>query len=150
MNRAPAGEAAGYQWIVLPHLDAAYNLARWLTRDAVLAQDVVQDAALRALRYFPSFRGGDGRAWFMRIVRNAAHETLASRHHAATDTLDDELPGDPADNPEAALGKRQDGEALARALAALPVELRECLCCASWRSFPTSRSPRSPARRSAP
>src|SRR5579872_4010619 len=52
-----------FERVVLPHLDAAYNLARWLVRDATLAEDVVQDAALRALRYFASFRGGDGRAW---------------------------------------------------------------------------------------
>lgn len=58
---------------VLPHLDAAYNLARWLVRDSHDADDVVQDAALRAMRHFGGFRGVDARPWFMAIVRNAAY-----------------------------------------------------------------------------
>ena len=114
-----------YEKVVLPHLDAGTNLARWLTRDRVLAQDVVQDAALRALRYFGSFRGGDARAWFLRIVRNAALEALAGR--AATDPLTDEAPADTSNNPEAALARVQDAERLTRALAAVPIDLRECL-----------------------
>src|ERR1700756_687991 len=65
-----------FEGVVLPHLDAAYNLARWLVRDPTLAEDVVQDAALHALRYFASFRGSDGRAWILRIVRNTAYEHL--------------------------------------------------------------------------
>ena len=62
--------------VVLPHLDAAYRLARWLTRNEEDAEDVVQEASLRALRYFRTFTGGNGRAWFLRIVRN----TCAGRY----------------------------------------------------------------------
>src|SRR5207248_6662945 len=62
-----------FEAVVLPHLDAAYNLARWLTRDAASAEDVVQEAMLRALTYFASFKGGNPRAWLLQIVRNAAY-----------------------------------------------------------------------------
>jgi RNA polymerase sigma factor (sigma-70 family) len=120
-------DAACYDGVVLPHLDSAYSLARWLTRDAVLAQDVVQDAALRALRYFGSFRGGDPRAWFMQIVRNAAHGALAARGQLVAELPDNDVRADPADDPEAALVRREDRDDLARALSALPLDLRECL-----------------------
>src|SRR3984957_5818840 len=76
-----------FERVVLPHLDAAYNLARWLVRDPTRAEDVVQDAALRALRYFGSFRGGDGRAWILRIVRNTAYEHLKRRSGRADVSL---------------------------------------------------------------
>src|ERR1700761_2670214 len=100
-----------FERVVLPHLDAAYNLARWLVRDPTLAEDVVQDAVLRALSYFGSYRGGDGRAWLLRIVRNAAYGALAARRRSGAASLDDVgLTGDgesmamqvtdPADDPE--------------------------------------------------
>ena len=60
---------------MLPHLDAAYNLARWLMRDAAAAEDVVQEAMLRALTYFASFKGVNPRAWLLQIVRNAAYSS---------------------------------------------------------------------------
>jgi RNA polymerase sigma-70 factor, ECF subfamily len=133
MKAAPDFEAT-----VLPHLDAAHNLARWLVRDAALAQDVVQDAAVRALDYFASFRGGDGRAWFLRIVRNVAMTALAKRGRGPTlslegNGLDDDgvvltiSVADESENPEQALARREGHTVLDRALAALPVELRECL-----------------------
>src|SRR3954447_5539804 len=62
-----------FEAVVLPHLDAAYNLARWLMRDRAAAEDVVQDAMLRALTYFASFKGANPRAWLLQIVRNAAY-----------------------------------------------------------------------------
>ena len=62
--------------MVLPHLDAAHNLARWLMRDAAAAEDVLQEAMLRALTYFASFRGVNPRAWLLQIVRNTAYDTL--------------------------------------------------------------------------
>jgi RNA polymerase sigma-70 factor (ECF subfamily) len=67
-----------FEQAVLPHLDAAYNLARWLTRNKQDAEDVVQEACLRAFRFFLSFHGGDARAWLMKIVRN----TCYTRSHA--------------------------------------------------------------------
>src|ERR1700722_16951440 len=76
-----------FKRVVLPHLDAAYNLARWLVRDPTLAEDVVQDAALPALRNFAPFRGGDGRAWILRIVRNTAYEHLKRRSGRAEVSL---------------------------------------------------------------
>jgi RNA polymerase sigma-70 factor, ECF subfamily len=127
-----------FDQVVLPHLDAAYNLARWLVRDPTLAEDVVQDAALRALRYFASYRGGDGRAWILRIVRNTALEHL-KKQGARTDvslgyvTDQDDAVGvgmdvpDPGPDPEVRYAGRQGQEYLTAALAALPIEQRECI-----------------------
>jgi RNA polymerase sigma-70 factor (ECF subfamily) len=130
-------DSATFEQVVLPHLDSANNLARWLVRDASLADDVVQEAVLRALNYFPSFRGGDARAWLMQIVRNAAYSTLAARrqtietrHTGASSFAEDEVVlniPDPSDDPEEALAHRERLDSLERALSALPVELRECL-----------------------
>lgn len=75
--RLPDGsEAADFDRIFIPHMDAAYNLARWLVRDEHDAQDVVQEAYLRAFKYAPGFRGGDPRAWILAIVRNVAFTWL--------------------------------------------------------------------------
>ncbi len=124
-------DVSGFEQVVLPHLDAAYNLARWLVRNPTLAEDVVQDATLRALDYFSTYRGGDGRAWLLRIVRNTAYTALAARKRDGASGLDCEPVAfeiaDPADDPEAALARRQDLGTLDRVLAALPIELRECL-----------------------
>lgn len=64
---------------MLPHLDSAYNLARYLTRDPELSEDVVQDAFIRALNAFPQFRGGSARAWLLTIVRNCCHSAMSAR-----------------------------------------------------------------------
>jgi RNA polymerase sigma-70 factor (ECF subfamily) len=69
-------QRARFERLMLPHLDAAYGLARWLTRNDELAEDAVQEAYLRALRFFGSMRGDDGRPWLLRIVRNACYEML--------------------------------------------------------------------------
>lgn len=124
-----------FETIAIPNLDVAYRLALWLVRDPHLAQEVVQDAMSRALSYFASFRGGDGRAWLMQIVRNTAYTALAARRKSGQ-MLDEKTPfgavslmdvPDPGDNPEAALLRREDAARVEQALASLPVELRECL-----------------------
>jgi RNA polymerase sigma-70 factor, ECF subfamily len=114
---------------VLPHLDAAYNLARWLVRDPAAAEDVVQEAMLRALRYHAGLRG-EAKPWLLQIVRNVAYGALATRRKAAEVPLDGDAPHDPpdpADDPEATLARHQERHHLDRALAALPEDLRECL-----------------------
>src|SRR5579859_6196886 len=93
-----------FEQIVLPHLDAAYNLARWLTGEAQDAEDVVQEAMLRAFRFFEGFHGEDGRAWLLTIVRHTAYTWMRqNRAQALVTSLDDEQPpGDPlsADSEE--------------------------------------------------
>ena len=123
-----AQEPSEFERRILPHLDAAYNLARWLVRDPASAEDIVQEAMLRALRYHAGLRG-EAKPWLLQIVRNVAYAALAGRRKAAEVPLDDDMPepSDPADDPEAALNRQQDQTRLDRALAALPDELRECL-----------------------
>jgi RNA polymerase sigma-70 factor, ECF subfamily len=130
MSDAPkpdGGTVERFRVVVLPHLDAAYGFARWLTRDPVTAQDLAQEAMLRALRYFHAFRGDDARPWLLRIVRNTWSD-LRTRDGAAGQTLD-EIENRPADGPDpeqsALAGDRQ--RQIAAALAALPVEAREVL-----------------------
>ena len=123
-----AQQPSEFERRILPHLDAAYNLARWLVRDTASAEDVVQEAMLRALRYHAGLRG-EAKPWLLQIVRNVAYAAMAGRRKAAEIPLDDDAPEptDPADDPEAALARQQDHTRLDRALAALPDELRECL-----------------------
>ncbi|HKR18549.1 MAG TPA: sigma-70 family RNA polymerase sigma factor [Stellaceae bacterium] len=133
MGRIDGGR--DFESLVLPHLDAAYNLARWLVRDPVAADDVVQEAAVRALTYFASFRGDNARGWFLQIVRNAAYASMKLDRGLRTVSLaaDDDSspvvpePADPADDPENALLKLRAHESLERLLAALPAELRETI-----------------------
>ncbi len=126
MATRPANDL--FEQVLLPHLDAAYNLARWLTRNDQDAEDVVQEAYLRALRFFGSFRGGDGRPWLLAIVRNACHDWLRGRGAIDQTSFDEEIHSeDRTDSPETLLLRRRDRETLQRALAALPVALREVL-----------------------
>jgi RNA polymerase sigma factor (sigma-70 family) len=142
-NRAPSEEAslsndpllnpsqlARFEQVVLPHLDSAYNLARWLTGNDHDAQDVVQDAYLRAVKFFDSFRGGDARPWLITIVRRACYDWLArNRSHQSLTVFDEELHGDHDDSLDPAqLALRQENQEMVRqALAELPVEFREVL-----------------------
>jgi RNA polymerase sigma-70 factor (ECF subfamily) len=117
--------------IVRAHLPAAYNLARWLVHDAAAAEDVVQDAMLRALKYFPSFRGENARAWLLQIVRHAAYATQqASRAARFADLRAEDIEQDAEDhahNPEALLTRAQEEGYLDKLLNELPLELRECI-----------------------
>jgi len=127
-----------FEQVMLPHLDAAHNLARWLVRDPSIAEDVVQDAYERACKYFAAFRGGSGRAWLLQIVRNTAYSTLKARRRgmevslssgtraADENGVDMDIP-DSRPGPEATLAQRQGLAALDDALNALPVAWRECV-----------------------
>jgi len=126
-----AGDAASFARVALPHLDSAYNLARWLVRDPTTAEDVVQDAMVRALSYFASFRGDNARAWLLQIVRNTALTRLAQRSpeqplEAEAGGRHEHLP-DPGRDPEAALAQTEEKSRLDQVLAALPADLRECV-----------------------
>ncbi len=119
-----------FEQLVLPHLNAAYNLARWLTRNEHDAEDVVQEAYLRALRFFGGFHGGDARAWLLAIVRNTCYDWL--RRYRPTQvhaSFDEDLHGavDPSPTPEDVLLERADRLRLREALEALPLAWREVL-----------------------
>jgi RNA polymerase sigma-70 factor, ECF subfamily len=132
------GRHVDFEEVMLSHLDAAHNLARWLVRDSSIAEDVVQDAYERAFKYFASFRGGSGRAWLLQIVRNTAYSMLKAQRRGMEvslsrgtradheDDVDSDIP-DSSPGPEATLAQRQDLAALDDALNALPVAWRECL-----------------------
>jgi RNA polymerase sigma-70 factor (ECF subfamily) len=115
--------------VVLPHLDAARRLARWLMRNEHDAEDVVQDASLRAFRYFATFTGGDGRAWFLRIVRNTCLGWRGHRLDALNDPFDEEQHCrlQPAFDPETLLLRTDDATLVARGLRALPDRFHQLL-----------------------
>jgi RNA polymerase sigma-70 factor (ECF subfamily) len=119
-----------FEQVVLPHLDAAYNLARWLLRREQDAEDVVQEACLRAFNGFGQFHGGEPRSWLLTIVRNACYTWLTrNRERAPTASFDEELHDVASDatNPEIILQQRSEREAVKRAIEQLPVEFREVL-----------------------
>ena len=119
-----------FEEAVLPHLDAAYNLARWLTRNDADAHDVVQEAYLRAFRFFSSFHGVDGRAWLLGIVRNTSYTWMQqNRSPSLSVPLDDEIYEIESNelNPEALLQQTTDGKMVREALETLPLEFREVL-----------------------
>jgi RNA polymerase sigma-70 factor, ECF subfamily len=119
-----------FEQAVLPHLGAAYNLARWLTRNEQDAEDVVQEAYLRAFRFFAGFRGGDARAWLMKIVRNTCYTWLHANRRLQDATEFDENffpPDSRALNPEEAVLQNDSGALLRKALEKLPPNFREVL-----------------------
>jgi RNA polymerase sigma factor (sigma-70 family) len=121
---------ASFEEAVLPHVNAAYNLAHWLTRNDTDAEDVVQESYLRAFKFFGGFRGEDGRSWLLAIVRNTCYTWMQrNRSPELMVPVDDELPElESADlSPEALLIQKADTLMVRRALEELPVEFREVL-----------------------
>jgi RNA polymerase sigma-70 factor (ECF subfamily) len=124
------GRLASFEHLLLPHLGAAYNLARWLTHNDHDAEDLVQEAYLRALKSFEGFLGGDGRAWLLTIVRNTCYTWL--RQNAANEldaVFDEEIHSGQSDGatPETLLLDSLQNERLKQALEELPLEFREVL-----------------------
>jgi len=123
-------QLARFEAVILPHLDAAYTLARYLLRHDEDAQDATHDAVLRALRHFGGFRGEDARAWLLTVVRNTCHSwQRRSRAHEQEVAFDEEVHSETGaeEHPEAALLRTADREAVSRALDALPAEFREVI-----------------------
>ena len=120
-----------FEQTVLPHLDAAYNLARWLTRNHQDAQDVTQGACLRAFRFFDGYQGGNMRAWLLTIVRNTCYTWLhQNRAPGFTDVFDEEIHSaeiSSSADPEIQTLAQADKETLQRALEELPEVFREAL-----------------------
>jgi len=119
-----------FEEIVLPHLDAAFNYARWLTRNDMEAEDVVQDACVRAMRFFSSLRDDDARAWLFTIVRNAWYSRVSRKANVAEGTRlndgQDERP-DNALDPEERLLQQHTIALVRAALEQLPVDFREVI-----------------------
>jgi RNA polymerase sigma-70 factor (ECF subfamily) len=107
----------------MPHLDAAYNLARWLAGNPHDAEDIAQESSLRALRSLDAFRGGDPRAWLLRIVRNTAYTYMRKRRSIPEPEVDVAAPA----NPETIALRNIDVETIRRELGRLPAEHREVL-----------------------
>src|SRR6202795_2053661 len=119
-----------FEQAVLPHLDAAYNLACWLARNEHDAQDIVQEAYLRAFRFFPAFRGGDARSWIMKIVRNTCYTWIhENRPLQRAMEFDENLipPDTRALNPEEVVLQNDSGNLVRKALEKLPTNFREVL-----------------------
>src|SRR5207248_2611633 len=140
-RRSPAGDGArieNFRQLILPHLDGAYNLARFLTRDPVLSEDVVQDAVLRAFRAFDQFRGGSPRAWLFAIVRNCSRTALSGASGAVSLVVHEsglsedaadlarEQP-DPGPTPEEQVLRNDDVARVRAAIEAIPEPFREAV-----------------------
>ena len=139
MDAQPPSRA--FDRVVLPHLDAAYNLARWLTRNGHDAEDVVQEAFLRALRFFGGFHGGNARAWLLAIVRNTCYDWLR-RIVPEVCPFDEEVHSsavDPDPTPEDLLIE-QAGRHRLRALETLPLAWRRSSSSASSKGCHAARS----------
>jgi len=114
----------------MPHLDAAFNYARWLTKNEADAEDVVQDAAVRALRFFSSLRNDDARSWLLAIVRNTWYGRFSKVGSAYKHTVFDEMQDDRTDqqlDPEALVLQRQTVDQVQRAIDELPADFREVI-----------------------
>lgn len=123
-------QSAGFENTILPHLDAAYNLARWLVRNGTDAEDLVQEACLRAWKSFAGFRGGDSRSWLLTIVRNTCFTWLReNRRQSVAVEFNEDLHSEDVGVPEAErlLAQRSSRETLEKALQELPAEFREAI-----------------------
>ena len=129
-DHAQPAELASFEEALLPHLDAAHNLARWLLRNEQDAQDVVQEAYLRAFKSFSGFHGSNGRAWLLTIVRNTSY-TLLKKNRAVdlTTTFDEEIhaAGYESVSPATILEHSENAELIREAMDELPAEFREIL-----------------------
>ena len=133
--RLPLGDARSFDSLVLPHLSAGYNLARWLLRDDASAEDAVQEAALRAFRYFESLRGDDARNWFLGIVRNTCFTHLGRSSSAMEQTgLEDAeieflqvASGEVSPDPAQTFNRERECTRVNAAIRALPPPLREVI-----------------------
>ena len=124
-----------FEKAILPHLDAAYNLARWLTGNDTDAQDVVQEASLRALKFFSGFRGDNARAWLLTIVRRTCYTWLGRNRSYVplTDFEENEIDiEDTAVNADTLINRSSDAQLVRAALEKLPVEFREIIV---WREM---------------
>src|ERR1700758_445665 len=122
-----AEERERFEQALLPHLDAAYNLARWLTRDDHDAEDLVQAAYLRALKFFGGFRGANSRAWLLTIVRNTCYAWIEQKRARGPETaFDEEIHGveSNAMDPEKRVLREEDQQSVRRAVEGLPLDLR--------------------------
>ena len=137
-RRTAVGQADRFHQLILPHLDGAYNLARYLTRDAVLAEDVVQDAMVRAFRAFAQFRGSSPRAWLFAIVRNCCHTTNSQKAGAVSlviheSSLSEEASSqvrqhpDPGPTPEDEMLRMAEIGQVREAIEAIPEPFREAI-----------------------
>jgi RNA polymerase sigma-70 factor (ECF subfamily) len=126
---SPQAIGARFEEAVLPYLGDAHRLARWLLRNEHDAEDVVQEASLRAFRYFRTFTGGNGRAWFLRIVRNTCCGWRGPRLQASTDPFDEQQHStpQPSADPEMLLLQTDHVVLIERAMSRLPARFRELL-----------------------
>src|SRR5436853_5197436 len=121
-------ERARFEQLVLPHLDAAFNLARWLLRRREDSEDVVQEAMLRAYRFFDHFHGGDARAWLLQIVRNTCYTWLEKNRPSELMTeFDEEVHQRPSATPETLASQADERQRLKLALESLSPRSREVL-----------------------
>jgi RNA polymerase sigma factor (sigma-70 family) len=129
-DQPPKEELMSFEEAMLPHLDAAHNLARWLLRNEQDAQDVVQEAYLRAFKSFSGFHGSNGRAWLLTIVRNTSY-TLLKKNKVVdlTTAYDEEIhTADPNSvSPATILEQSENAEVVRKAMDELPTEFREIL-----------------------
>src|SRR5689334_9009704 len=118
-----------FEGVIVRHLDAAFNYARWLTGNDTDAEDVVQDAAVRALRFRATFRGESARGWLLTIVRNAWYARLEQRLSRPNEEYEEmaDVRADDRTSPEALLVRQQTTERVRRAVEELPADFREVI-----------------------